>query len=140
MAIVRMFGQQFAVDLVQKLGLDAKGKQLWKAVSRAHTGRTVPGTTITVSQSEIVEMAAAEMPPDNGSEVSVSSPPSLQHTAASQAALEAGMAAERESLPTPADLIAQHRAKTGVSVGAHPTTRPSGRSASTPPESQELRP
>lgn len=137
MAIVRAFGQQFAVDLVQKLGLDSKGRQLWKAVSRAHTGRTAPGTTITVSQSEILEASAAEMPPDNGSEASPSAPPSLQETAASQATLEAGMAAERENLPTAADLIAQHRANktAGVSVPPDPTRRPAGRA-----KSQELRP
>lgn len=137
MATVRMFGQTFAVDLIQKLGLDLKGRQLWQAVSRAHTARTVPGTTITVSQSEILEAAAAELPPDNGSAASPSAPPSASEVAASQAQLEAGMATERENLPTAAQLLQQHRSNkaTGVSVSPGPTQRPAGR-----PKSQELRP
>lgn len=89
MARVRLFGQEFNADLVKD-----NGDGTWQAISREHTGRSAPGTTITVSQSEIVEAAAAELPPS---------------PAASQSALDAAMAKERETLPSPADLIAQHR-------------------------------
>jgi hypothetical protein len=67
----------------------------------------------TATQNEIVDMAAAEIPPADG-----------------QAELNAAMAKERETLPSPADLIAQHRAnlkEQGVSVSSGPTQRPSGR-------------
>jgi hypothetical protein len=125
MATVKMFGQQFAVDLVQKLGLDSKGQQLWKAVSRAHTGRTVPGTTITVNQSEILQADQDEL---NGSVASRCAPPSSSEVTASQAALEVAMAEERKTLPTPAELIAQHRANLPaqqvVSVSSDPTRPP----------------
>lgn len=138
MAIVKMFGHEFAVDLVEKLGLDSKGRQLWRAMSRAHTARTVPGTMITVNQSEIIEAAAAEMPPDNTtttdstSAASSSSPP-LPADITGLASLEAAMAEERKTLPSPAELIAQHRQNTGVSVEPHPTASPEGR-----PTSREL--
>ena len=126
MAIVKMFGRQFAVDLTKSLGLDTTGQQIWQAVSRAHTARTVPGTTIIVRQSEIVEAAAAEMPTDTDSGSAVL-PSSLSSDTTGLAELETAMMEERKSLPTPAELIAQHRATIqpqAVSVSPDPTQAP----------------
>lgn len=121
MARVRMFGATFNADPIKD-----NGDGTWQMRSRAHTGRTAPGTVITVKQSEIEEMAAAEAPAGTNA-------PGL-------AALEFGMAAERKTIPTPQELIAQHRAaataktdppagrplysKPGVTVPPGPTSRP----------------
>jgi hypothetical protein len=114
MARVRMFGTEFLADLIEDLG-----NGTWKAVARAHTGRTAPGTQITVKQSEIVEASAAEMPPSS----------SEQSDGRNE--LEAAMETERKTLPSPVDLIAQHREnlkeQQAVSVPPGPTPRPTGR-------------
>jgi hypothetical protein len=127
MALIRWLGQVFAADLVRD-----NGDGTWEAVSRAHTARTDPGTTITVSQSEILDPIPTLM--------TATSPPSASSAAASLSDLQAQMAKERETLPSPADLIAQHRAnlaeqgKLGGQSGARPTQRPQGR-----PTQQEYR-
>jgi hypothetical protein len=104
MALIRAFGQTFLADLVKDLG---NGK--WQAIARADTGRTAPGTTLIVSQSEIVD-AHMDAPPSS------SDGPSD---------LEAAMAKERETLPSPESLIAQHREnlkqEQAVSVPPDPT-------------------
>ena len=121
MAQVKIFGALVNADPVEEL---ANGD--WKMRSRAHTPRLAPGTIFIAKKAEIVEMAAAEMAPDTNS-------PGL-------AALEAGMAEERKTLPTPQELIAQVRAantaateppagrplysKPAVSVPPDPTSRP----------------
>ena len=103
MARVRMFGAEFAADLIEQL---ADGT--WKAIARAHTGRTRPGTTIICKQSEIIEGAAAEMPAPSPT--------------AGLADLERGMAEERKTLPPVSELLAAHQA----SLPPDPT-RPKGR-------------
>jgi len=139
MARIRAFGAEFAADLIKNLG-----DGLWVAKARAHTARTVPGTTIIVKQSEILEAAAAEMPGTSDSPSAPASPSlsagssiglaEVKRFLESQADLEAAMEEERKTLPSPADLLAQHRAnlppspdKTdlpAVSVPPNPTTRP----------------
>jgi len=118
MARVRAFGTEFAADLIENLG-----NGTWRARARTDTGRTAPGTVITVKQSEILEAAAAEMP------IGGAPPPELTTTPSTSISLndlETAMAKERETLPSPADLIAQHREnlQQAVSVPAGPTQRP----------------
>ena len=55
-----MFGTQFAVDLIRKIGKSARGEDQWEAKARAHTGRTAPDATIIVSESEILADADAD--------------------------------------------------------------------------------
>lgn len=129
MARIKAFGAEFTADLIENLG-----NGLWKAVARSHTGRTAPGTTITVKQSEILEASADEMPADPTGQIpaSPSAPasPSSSATSTGLAELETAMAKERETLPSPADLIAQHREnlkvspEKAVSVPPGPTSRP----------------
>jgi hypothetical protein len=118
-----MFGTEFAADLIEDLG-----NGLWKAVARTHTGRTVPGTQITVKQSEILEASAAEMPSENSAPASA--PGSLANSDG-LTDLNAAMETERKTLPSPADLIAQHREnlkeQQAVSVPPGPTQPPAGR-------------
>ncbi len=149
MARVRMFGQEFTADLITDLG-----NGLWHAIARSHTGRTGPGTMITVKQSEILEAAAAEMPPKRlpagtslatGFTIVEDSPlktiqstsplapasPLSSDKSAGLSDLEAAMETERKTLPSPADLIVQHRQnlrqQQAVSVPPGPTQRPAGR-------------
>ena len=117
-----MFGQEFIADLIEDLGNGS-----WKAIARAHTGRTGPGTVITVKQSEILEAAAAEMPTTPPISPSEPASPSSSENSAGLKDLEAAMETERETLPSPADLIAQHRASLKVSVPSGPTQPLTGR-------------
>lgn len=104
--------------------------------SRDHSGRTSPGTMVLVKASEIIEMAAAEAPADESAPL---------NSAGSLSELETAMAAEREKLPTPASLIAQHREDTGVKTPpGRPTqprmTGPATRPKSPPPKQWGQRP
>lgn len=108
MATVKMFGTSFQADLLEHAGTAADGTVLYNAVARSHTGRTAPGTPITVRADEIIKATPAEIPQPGQPTISpaVSSP-----TSADTAALEAAMAKERETLPSPASLIAEASAK-----------------------------
>jgi hypothetical protein len=128
MATVKMFGSTFQADLLEHAGTAADGAALYNAIARTHTGRTAPGTPITVRSDEIVKAAPAEIPqPGQVISPAVSSVTSAD-TGASQAQLEGAMAKERETLPSPASLIAEHNAKAtaaraaqeGVSVSSGP--------------------
>lgn len=77
----------------------------WVMEALQHSGRTVPGTRITVLASEIVKGTMDEAPAESNS---------------GQAALDAGMAQERKTLPTPAELIAQAQGKSQGDTGAVP--------------------
>jgi hypothetical protein len=84
MARVRLFGAEFNADPLYKV------EGGWIMRSRAHTSRCSQGTNIFVSNAEIIEMAAAEQVP-----------PGEDH-------LEAAMAAERETLPSFAEVDAKN--------------------------------
>lgn len=73
----------------------------WVMEALQHTGRTVPGTRITVQQNEIVpgSMPAPGQPDTTAAPADTG-----------QAALDAAMAEERKTLVSPADLIAQFQA------------------------------
>lgn len=111
MARVRMFGSEFTAEVLKDNG---DGTFLMKA--KQHTSRTTVGTEFSAKREEIIEMAAAEMPANDGS-----------------AALDTAMAEERKTLTPPAEVIAAHRAglaaaaagavTKGVSVPSGPTQR-----------------
>jgi hypothetical protein len=84
MARVRLFGAEFNADPLYKV------EGGWIMRSRAHTSRCSQGTNIFVSNAEIIEMAAAGPVP-----------PGEDH-------LEAAMAAERETLPSFAEVDAKN--------------------------------
>lgn len=92
---VRMFGTTFPAAPVKQL---PSGD--WQMMALAHTGRTAPGTTIFVKESEVLD-------PQN---LTAASPSPETIGAAGLAAVEKAMAEERKTLPTPAELIAQHQA------------------------------
>ena len=119
MAVVRLFGATFNADVIKD-----NGDGTWTMRSRAHTGRTSPGTLFTAKHSEIIEMAAAEQPavPNSPVGTPISTVAIQAKIDTGLAALEAGMAAERKTLPTPAELIAAIRAK-----NTSPTATPPGR-------------
>lgn len=104
MARVRFGGITLNADPVKEL---PSGD--WLMTARDHTGRTSPGTTILVKQSEILEMAAAEKPgplsPTSG-----------------LADLEAAMAEELKTLKPASQIIAEVTKATGP-----PPQRPQGR-------------
>lgn len=87
MARIRWHNQEFTADPIRQL---PNGN--WLMRSKQHGARFTVGSEIEVKQSEVMEMAAAEMPPSE---------------AESMAALELAMAEERKTLPTPAELIAK---------------------------------
>lgn len=90
MARVRWFGTEFIADPIEE-----RPDGSWLMRSREHTGRLSVGTEFVAKPKEIIEMAAAEIPPP----------------AISMAALEAAMAEERKLLPSPQSLIAQAHGK-----------------------------
>jgi hypothetical protein len=90
MARVNLFGQEFRAEPIE-----CHQGGSWTMRALEHTPRTYPGKIITVRQSEIIEMAAAEAP-DVSHETGL-------------AELDAAMAEERKTLPTYADLIAKAR-------------------------------
>jgi hypothetical protein len=105
-ARIRVFGTEMYADVVRD-----NGDGTYLMMARSHSARTVAGTQITVKKTEIIEMAAAEQPP----------------TADGQAALEAAMAAERKTLPSPAEIMATNReaaAKSAATVSTNPPQRP----------------
>lgn len=98
MAIVKIFGQEIAAEPVEQT---AAGDFLMRA--RHHGPRTAPGTLILVKPSEVIEMAAAEMPGN------APIPADLVDHGGSLDAMEKAMAEELKNHPSPADLIAQHQ-------------------------------
>lgn len=103
MARVTWRGETFAA---RPIAQNADGSWLMEATQ--HTGRTAPGTHITVQPSEIV---AGTMPAAGQSDTTQ---PLADN---GQAALDAAMAEERKTLPTPAQLIAQFQAERGMKQG-----------------------
>lgn len=103
---VRAFGSQFLAAPIKKL---ASGD--WLMTSLAHTARSAPGTTILVKEGEIL----------NPQNLTAPVAPNVIGDAG-LAAVEKAMAQERENLPTPAELIAQHRAN--LAEGKTPPGRP----------------
>lgn len=95
MARVRMFGTEFAADVVRDNG---DGTYLLR--SRAHTARTAVGTQFTAKAGE-VSLESGELPNDDGRQT-----------------LDAAMAAERKTLATPAEIITKHR-ETLAESGTH---------------------
>jgi len=107
MARVRLWGAEFSAEPIADNG---DGTFTMRAME--HTARASAGTTIRVKKGEIVSMAAAETPPSPNE---------------SAAALDKAMAAERETLPKPAELLAQFNADQTakrVSVSPGPTQAP----------------
>jgi hypothetical protein len=115
MATIRIFGATVTADPVEQTPAGD-----WLMRVKQHTSRTAPGTVVLVKKSEIVEMAAAEMPVTS-SDLAPADP------GGSLAELEAGMATERKTLPTFTEIHAANQDKAAVSVSPHPTQRPSRR-------------
>lgn len=120
MARVRFAGTEIAVDVIEKT---PDGDYFVRA--RQHGPRTSIGTLIRVKRSEFTELKPTEDPGtpqfaaveiENGIVDKVAE-------VASQAALDKAMAEERKTLPSPADLIAQHRANIaeGKTLPGRPT-------------------
>lgn len=85
MARIRWHGATFSADPIREL---PNGNWLMRA--REHGPRFTAGTEIEVTKNEILEMAAAELPPDPDE---------------SRKALDAAMEEERKTLPPVADLL-----------------------------------
>lgn len=111
MARVKFGGKEITADPVEQT---KAGDYLMRA--RLHTARTSAGTLILVKQSEIIEMAAAETPGN------APMPADLEDKAGSLGALEAAMAAELKTLPSPSELIAKHQQN--IAEGKTPPGRP----------------
>jgi hypothetical protein len=90
MALISWHGKIYVGEPVRLL----EDGKTWEFKMRQHGPRWAAGMVIHVKQDEIVEMAAAETPMVRD---------------AGQAALEADMAKERETLPSVQDLIASAR-------------------------------
>lgn len=90
MARVQWGGSSFYATPVERL---PNGD--WKMTAQEHGPRFTVGTEIHVKQTEIVSMDAAEMP----------------DVAASAAALEKGMAVERETLPSVQEVLQAAKAE-----------------------------
>lgn len=88
MAIVRFDGERVRADPIRKV--EAKG---WIMKSLQHASRLTVGTEFSVPDDDVISMGPSEQPvtigrPDHG-----------------LAVLESAMAKERETLPTPAQVI-----------------------------------
>ncbi len=94
MAIVLWHGHRFSATPIKQL---PNGD--WLMTANVHGPRFTPGSEIEVAPGEIVEMASAEVPSET-----------LQHAFTTAIGLEAAMAEERKTLPTPQELIGQARA------------------------------
>lgn len=90
MARIRWHGQDYTAEPVRQIN-----DTTWRFKMRDHGPRWHAGAEIDVPQNDIIEMAAAETPMIRD---------------AGQAALDAAMAAERETLPTVQELLADARA------------------------------
>lgn len=97
MAIVQWHGSNFAATPIKQFD---NGDWLMRADT--HTARCSPGTEIRVALNEIIELGDLTLPPP--------APPPGDRGAA---ALEAAMAAERETLPSVKELLAAARQKHG---------------------------
>jgi hypothetical protein len=120
MARVRLAGITLTADPVEQ-----KPNGKWMMRARSHTGRTSPGTMIEIDQSDIIEMAAAEMPGYAPMPNDLTIGP-IPEDRVGMAELEKAMAEERKTLPTPAELIALHRKNTaeGKTPPGRPTQAP----------------
>ncbi len=99
MARIRWHGAEYTCKPVRQVS-----DTVWRFKMRDHGPRWAAGSEIEVAQNDIVEMAAAELPIVRD---------------ASLAALDAAMAAERQTLPTVQELLADARAQ-GTLVNAKP--------------------
>lgn len=104
MARIRWHGTEFTATPIKD-----NGDGTWRMRAEAHTARTVPGTEITVKQGEIVEMAAAEVPTNVTSKSYAAAKVGDFDAFLAADALEAAMAAERETLPSVRDVLAKAR-------------------------------
>lgn len=122
MATVRMGGFTFQADVIeQTLAGD------WLVRARQHTGRTSPGTTVLVKDSEIT-MAPGEKPVTATDLNPVLGPAA---PSAGLADLEAAMAEERKTLPPVTELL-----KGVKTVPDRPTTPRMGRNPQPQPQHQ----
>lgn len=90
MARIQWHGHTFTAKPIKELPDGG-----WLMEAQEHGARFTIGTKIKVQKREIIELASAEMPPSPD---------------AGLAQLEAAMAEERKTLPTPAEIIANWRA------------------------------
>lgn len=90
MASIRWGGSVYSAEPIEQL---PNGN--WRMKALEHGPRFSVGTILEMKQNEIIEIAAAEMPPD---------------PAASAAALERAMAEERKTLPSVGELLVQKAA------------------------------
>ncbi len=103
MALVRFHGDVVHADPIRQTSAGD-----WEMRSRQHTGRLSVGTTFMARQDEILEMAAAEMPGSVAQLEAGIQQAALDNTVGLKE-LDAAMAEERKTLPTPAELIAKYR-------------------------------
>ena len=103
MARVRLGSILLTADPVEQ-----KPNGNWLMRARQHTARTSPGTLIEIASKDVIEMAAAEMPGSAPQPEDLSIGP-VPEEKIDWASLEKAMADERATLPTAAELIAQHR-------------------------------
>ena len=95
MATIRLHGTTITAEPKEQL---PNGD--WLMEAKHHGPRCAPGTTVRVTQSEIIEMAAAEQPADSG-----------------MGELEKAMAEERETLPSVQELLAAAKDKQEIDHG-----------------------
>jgi hypothetical protein len=123
MARVRIFGSIFPAKVLKD-----NGDGTYQMEAKQASARTAVGTVFTATAAEVVEMAAAEIPPSGavaqpGSAVAAATPaPAPSNDGAG--ALEAAMAEERKTLPTPADLLAAFRQDKGIVTKGQAATVP----------------
>lgn len=103
MARIHWQGHEFTADPVRQL---SNGNWIMRA--KQHGPRFTVGTEIEVTAKEIIEMAAAEKPPDGGlTDEDRDNIGAAIRARSSMSALDLAMAEERKTLPTPAELIAK---------------------------------
>lgn len=107
MARIRAFGVEFRANILEDLGDGTFIAECLEA-----TPRSAPGTKIRVNKKEILEMGVIEALAD-------------PHAGVSE--IEKQMAAERQGLPTAAELLSNFRENQGVSVPKDPTPPQQGR-------------
>lgn len=105
MARIRWHGAEYTAEPIRQL---PNGNWLMRA--KQHGPRFAVGSEIEVKRSEVIEMAAAELPPDDAvvTEEDKSRLTMVQLTHSLELeAIERGMAEERKALPPPQQLIAK---------------------------------
>jgi hypothetical protein len=123
MARVRIFGSIFPAKVLKD-----NGDGTYQMEAKQASARTAVGTVFTATAAEVVEMAAAEIPPSGAvaqpdSAVAAASPTPAASSDGT-GALEAAMAEERKTLPTPADILAAFRQDKGIVTKGQATTAP----------------